>query len=137
MSEIDITRKFEGMTALAVDDDFDYQEIIKFFLESYGFNVITGESQAEAEDLIESENFDIAVFDLKMENSDSGFILSYKVKKKYPEKPVILVTNVTSETGFHFDVSTDEMRSWIKADAILDKDIRSEQLYKEINNLLG
>lgn len=129
--------KYIGKKALVIDDDIDYQGLIKFHLENYGFEVIIGSSQAEGEELIKQNNVDIAIFDLMMENSDSGFILSYKFKQKFPKIPVIIITNVTNETGFHFDVSTEEMRSWIKADAIIDKDIRNEQLYKEVHKLLG
>ena len=129
-------KKYQGKNALLVDDDFDFRELITFFLESYGFNVTVGSSQAEGEELIQKEKFDLAVFDLMMENSDSGFILSYKMKNKYPDVPVIIATSVTNETGLHFDASTDEMRSWIKADTIMDKDIRIEQLRSEIDKLL-
>jgi two-component system, OmpR family, response regulator len=129
-------KNYQGRSALLVDDDMDFRELISFYLESYGFDVITGSSQAEGEELIEKEKFDIAVFDLMMENADSGFILSYKVKNKYPDVPVIIATSVTNETGLHFDASTDEMRSWIKADTIMDKDIRIEQLRSEVDKLL-
>ena len=130
-------KKYQGRNALLVDDDVDFLELITFYLESYGFNVISGSSQAEGEKLIENEKFDVAVFDLMMENSDSGFILSYKLKRKYPEIPVIIATSVTNETGLSFDASTEEMRSWIKADTIMNKDIRIEQLRSEIDKLLG
>ena len=129
-------RNYKGMKALLVDDDMDFRDLITFFLETYGFEVISGSSQAEGEKLIKTEKFDIAVFDLMMENTDSGFILSYKLKNKYPNIPVIIATSVTNETGLHFDASTEEMRSWIKADVIMDKDIRIEQLKSEIDKLL-
>ncbi len=35
-----------------------------------------------------------------------------------------------------FDAATDEERSWIKADAMLAKPIRFEQLKREIDRLL-
>ncbi len=129
-------RDYKGMKALLVDDDMDFRDLITFYLETYGFEVISGSSQAEGEKLIEEEKFDIAIFDLMMENTDSGFILSYKLKNKYPNTPVIIATSVTNETGLHFDASTEEMRSWIKADIIMDKDIRIEQLKSEIDKLL-
>ena len=91
-------KNYKGKNALLVDDDYDFLDLITVFLESYGFNVISGTSQAEGEKLIETEKFDIAVFDLMMENTDSGFILSYKLKNKYPETPVIIATSVTNET---------------------------------------
>jgi hypothetical protein len=49
---------------------------------------------------------------------------------------VLLVTGVTSETGFEFDAQTSEERSWIKADGLLPKPIRYEQLIGEVKKLL-
>ena len=46
------------------------------------------------------------------------------------------VTGVASETGIDFDASTKEERSWIKADVVLDKPIRFEQLEREIHRLV-
>jgi len=133
----DKVKQYQGKTALLVDDDIDILEQTQLYLETFGFDVFTGISQAEGEQLIENEKYDIAVFDLMMENADSGFILSYKSKRKYPEVPIIIATAVTNETGLHFDVGTDEMRSWIKADVIMDKGIRMEQLLSQIEILLG
>jgi two-component system, OmpR family, response regulator len=132
-----VAKKYQGKKALLVDDDSDFQILVKLYLETIGFEVTVGDSQKDGEKLIQEGKYDLAIFDLMMENSDSGFILSYKSKIKHPEMPIIIVTNVTNETGFQFDVSTKEMRSWIKADAIMDKDIRKEQLLNEIEKLIG
>jgi hypothetical protein len=40
-----------------------------------------------------------------MENEDSGFILCYKLKRMYPEVPVIIATAVSAETGMWFGIS--------------------------------
>jgi DNA-binding NtrC family response regulator len=127
---------YTGKTALLVDDDIDFLEQHKMGLESIGFKVITAETQKDAAALIESEKYDLAVFDLMMENEDSGFILSYKSKKQNPDIPVIIATSVTNETGLQFDSATEESKSWVKADIMLDKDLRFEQLERAINTLL-
>ncbi|MBN2424047.1 MAG: response regulator [Calditrichaceae bacterium] len=121
---------------LIADDDPDILEQMRFRLEAWGFDVCAVESQKKAEEKIKAGKPALAIYDLMMENQDSGFVLSYLTKKMYPDVPVILITSVTSETGFHFDSSTEETREWIKADAVLDKDIRYEQLESEINRLL-
>lgn len=128
---------YAGKTALLVDDDPDCLAQVKMHLEGLGFKVASAETQSEGEKLIDSQSFDIAVFDLMLENQDSGFILSYKVKKKSPSVPVIIITGVTSETGIHFDLAGDDSKAWIKADAILDKQIRFEQLNREIDRLMS
>ncbi|MEI8007828.1 MAG: hypothetical protein WCI48_16610, partial [Bacteroidota bacterium] len=71
-----------------------------------------------------------------MENEDSGFILCYKMKKKYPEVPIIIATGVAAETGLSFDLNDENNRKWIKADTFLEKGIRSEKLKQEIDKLL-
>jgi len=123
-------------TILLVDDDFDFLTQMQIQLESAGFKVVTAESQAAAEALLEKKMPDLAILDLMMENLDGGFALAYHIKKRNANIPVILVTGVTSETGLEFDATTDEERSWIKADAFLAKPIRFEQLLREINKQL-
>lgn len=123
-------------TILIVDDDVDVLFQLRLKIEKFGFEVISAESQREGEKIIETLKPDLAIFDLMMENEDSGFILSYKIKKKYPDVPVILATGVTAETGMMFDLSQDSNKSWIKADLILDKGIRADQLEMEIKKLL-
>jgi DNA-binding NtrC family response regulator len=127
---------YTGKTALLVDDDIDFLEQHKMGLESIGFKVLTAESQKDGAALIETEKYDLAVFDLMMENEDSGFILSYKSKNKNPDVPVIIATSVTNETGMQFDSVTEESRSWVKADIMLDKNLRFEQLERAVNTLL-
>lgn len=123
-------------TILIVDDDPDYMFQMKMKVEIFGFEVVTADSQREAEKIIETFRPDLAIFDLMMENEDSGFILSYKIKKKYPDVPVILATAVTAETGMSFDLNEENHNSWIKADLLLDKGIRTDQLEMEIKKLL-
>ena len=123
-------------TILIVDDDMDYLLQTRIKVEQFGFKVITAESQKEAEKIIEVTHPDLAIFDLMMENDDSGFILCYKLKRKYPEVPIIIATGVTAETGMLFDITGDDERKWIKADLFLDKGIRADQLQREINRLL-
>ena len=123
-------------TILLVDDDQDYLYQMKTRVESFGFQTMLAESQKEAEALIESTKPDLAILDLMMENEDSGFILCYKMKKKYPGVPIIIATGVAAETGISFDINDEINRKWIRADRFLEKGIRSEKLKEEIYKLL-
>jgi len=122
--------------AFLADDDPDYLFQTRMKLESFGFEVISCDSQAEAERILENLKPDICIFDLMMENDDSGFILSYKTKRKYPDVPVIIATAVASETGISFSLETEMDRNWIKADLYLEKGLRADQLHREISKLL-
>lgn len=121
---------------LVAEDDFDAMEQMKINLKSYGFQVIAVDSQAEAEIIMLTTKPDLAIFDLMMEKQDSGFILSNKLKKLYPEVPIIIATAVGAETGIMFNIETKEDQKWLKADLILEKGIRPDQLFREISKLL-
>lgn len=123
-------------TILIVDDDMDYLFQMKMKVEQFGFDTITADGQKEAELIIETVRPDLAILDLMMESDDSGFILAYKIKRRYPDVPIIIATAVTAETGITFDINSDENKQWIKADLFLDKGIRADQLQREINKLL-
>ncbi len=123
-------------TVLLVDDDIDCLTQLNLHLEALGFNVVSVGSQKEAEKLLENLKPDLVITDLMMENKDSGFILSYKIKKKYPEVPVIIATAVTAETGLLFGLESEDDKKWIKADLYIEKGIRQDQLQREIHKLL-
>lgn len=123
-------------TVLLVDDDGDFLFQQRLQLEAAGFHVISAANGNEARDLLAQQIPDLAVIDVMMENPDAGFTLCYQIHKRDPSVPVILVTSVNSETGLDFATSSEEDRSWIKADALLAKPVRFEQLKREIDRLL-
>jgi two-component system alkaline phosphatase synthesis response regulator PhoP len=123
-------------TIMVADDDPDYLFQTVKGLEKAGYKTVAVESQAEAETLLLKLKPDLAVFDLMMENDDSGFILCYKLKRRYPDVPVILATAVSHETGISFGLDSEQEKSWIRADKYLEKGIRPEQLDQEIMKLL-
>jgi CheY-like chemotaxis protein len=127
----------EKLTVLLVDDDDDFLYQHRLQLEGAGFNVIAARGQKPAEEILGRLRPDVAVVDVMMENPDAGFVLCHHIRKKDPSIPVILVTSVNSETGMDFDLATEEDRVWIKADALLAKPIRFEQLLGEIDRLLA
>ncbi|HQH28687.1 MAG TPA: response regulator [Oligoflexia bacterium] len=127
----------ENITVLIVDDDLDALEYEQIILEQAGYKVARAESRAEAEEWIAGGKPDIALVDLMMETPDAGFVLCHHIKKKYPATPIIMLTCVESETGIEFDAATREERSWVKADALLKKPVRQEQLLREMTRLLN
>jgi DNA-binding response OmpR family regulator len=123
-------------SVLIVDDDVDYLAQLELQVRKLGFDVFTADTQKAGEVMINQRSFDLAIIDLMMEQKDSGFILCYKMKQKYPTMPVIIASAVTAETGLNFGVETQAEKSWIKADTFIEKGIRPDQLEREINKLL-
>ncbi len=125
-----------GRKILVVDDDVDYVAQLAAKLEAKGYEVLTADGVPAAREILAGQRPEVAVVDLMMANEDDGFRLCHHIKKVDATIPVILVTAVAGETGLDFDASTKEERSWIKADVVLDKPIRFEQLEREIHRLV-
>ena len=123
-------------TVLVVDDDPDFRIQQEMILKAAGYEVLTACNRVEGEQVLADRAVDALIADLMMDESDDGFILCYAAKKKDPTMPVILVTGVAHETGIEFDAATDEEKSWIKADVLLSKPIRAEQVLGELTRLL-
>jgi len=125
-----------NITVLLVDDDSDFLLQQRYELEAEGYKVVTAEGRKKAKEVLKKLKPDIAIIDLMMEAPDAGFVLSYEIKKRYPNTPVIMVTAVTGKTGIEFSSITDDEKHWIKADTIFTKPVRTEQLLKEIKRLV-
>lgn len=123
--------------ALVVDDDPDFLFQEGRALERLGFDVTEATGRADAIGKLAALQPDLAVVDLMMEEKDGGFILAHHIKKVSPGTKIILVTAVTGETGLSFEVGEQGKRSWIKAEAILAKPIRFEQLEREVARVMA
>ena len=124
-------------TVLIVDDDPDFLTQLELSLEACGCKVVKACSRREAEELLTGFRPDAAILDLMMDDFDDGFILAHHIKSKDATIPVIMATAVTAETGLQFDTVGESQRRWVKADAVLTKPLRFEQLKKELDRLLG
>ncbi|NLF26034.1 MAG: response regulator [Deltaproteobacteria bacterium] len=122
---------------LLVDDDYDFRLQNRLQLEAEGYSVVESESEAAAREFLEREQPDLVVVDLMLEEEDSGFGLCYFIKKHWPNLPIIIVTGVAAKVRIEFEAATAEERAWIKADTLMAKPVRFEQLLAEIERLLA
>lgn len=122
---------------LIVDDDTDHLDQISLIVRSAGYEVCTAQSRQEGEELMLAKAPDLAILDIMMEEKDAGFILAHNIKKLYPATPVILLSAVRAATGLDFSTRSVDAASWIKADMIMDKPVRPDQLKAEIRRLLA
>lgn len=78
---------------LVVDDNQPFLNLIKkvFYKHSDKYSLITTNNGYEAVDLIKNNVFSIVITDLQMPNMD-GYTLLEKMKKSYPDIPVIVIT---------------------------------------------
>ena len=122
---------------LLVDLDQDFRSNIRQSLGQLGFTVTDVENAEQASEQTKRIKFDLAIIDLMLENADSGFTLSYHFKKDFPKMPIVLLSKAQSEMNIDFSMESASERAWIKADALLNKPLRFEQLVYEIQRLLG
>ena len=122
---------------LVVDDDPDITEQITLVLEGDGYEVTTAGGREEAEQALLSAKPDLAIVDLMMEEKDSGFVLCHELRKLYPQTPIIILTSVKAATRLSFAPASAEQKSWVKADCVLDKPVRPEQLRNEVRRMLA
>ena len=116
---------YTGCHALIADPDLRFSSSLKEHLASLGFTVSTAREAEEAALAIPP---DLLICEIMLEHPDSGFVLLHHLRPRYPSMRAIIISGVSFRTGLHFDLSEPDFREWIKADAILDKDIRFEQL---------
>lgn len=76
---------------LLAEDDFDFANVLKQYLELYKYDVTWAENGEIALDFFKKELFDICVFDVMMPKLD-GFSLAEKITRINPEIPFIFLT---------------------------------------------
>ena len=80
---------------LVVDDELSMREFLKILLEKEGYDVSTAPDAANAIELINDQNFDLVISDIKMPGM-GGLTLLEKIKEINNTLPVIMVTAFAS-----------------------------------------
>jgi CheY-like chemotaxis protein len=135
-----VTKKKEKDTGkkskkvLLVDDDRDFLEMHTAVLEHRGYEVITAQNSIECLEKLEETKPDLVILDVMMEQFDSGFKATGKIKQKYKDLPVMLLTSIGAQTNLDFS-SSEEVLKVTGADVLLDKPVSPKVLIDEIERL--
>jgi CheY-like chemotaxis protein len=121
---------------LLVDDDEDFVEIHRTILEP-SYDVAVAYSAKEGLEIIQSGEFDLFIFDIMMEERDSGFSLTYTVRNdpRLKNIPIMLLTSAPKVTGFSFDLERD--KDWLKVDDLVEKPVKANVLLEKVAKLLS
>jgi len=127
----------EATTVLFVDDDRDFLDSKKVYLEARGYRVLTAESPEAALALLEHEIPGIIFLDLMMERVDDGFRLGYRIGKdeRLRHVPRVMLSAVAAETGKRFDGEAAGLREWSGLTRFLDKPVTGQQVLGIIEEL--
>lgn len=115
-----------------IDDDPDIVEATTILLESKGHTVVTAKNAVEAMRLIESENPDLILLDVMMDEPDDGFYLANKFRKLGFKTPIILLTSVAKSLGYEFGES-----ETLPINDFIEKPVTPTILMEKISRHLG
>ena len=124
-----------GKTILIVEDEKDLLDSYKELVESVGFSSMVAADGYQGLDILASQlgNIDLVLLDLMMPGVDGLEVLKAMKtnKEKYGDIPVIILTNMTSDTVIKeaFDLGASSY--------LVKIDLDYESLVKEIEKYLG
>jgi CheY-like chemotaxis protein len=122
---------------LIIDDDIDLVEAMRITLESEGFEIIDAQEGPKGLEKIKSEKPDLILLDVMMGTQDEGFHIAYQIRSEsdISDIPIIMLTAVGQETGFHFDKEKDG--DFLPVDEFLEKPINPDLLIEIVKKNLG
>lgn len=124
-----------GKTILIVEDEKDLLDSYKELVESAGFSSMVAADGYQGLDILSSQlgNIDLVLLDLMMPGVDGLEVLKAMKtnKEKYGDIPVVILTNMTSDTVIKeaFDLGASSY--------LVKIDLDYEGLVKEIEKYLG
>jgi DNA-binding response OmpR family regulator len=123
---------------LLVDDDVDFLEANRVALEAAGFEVLTATDSTSGVETAEKEHPSLIVMDLMMEKLYSGFhaVQALGAHEHTASIPVIMVSAVTTDTGFRVD-DDGSKPEWLKVVDFLNKPVDPIELAKKAKEVIG
>ncbi len=109
---------------LIVDDDIDFVEANRVALEARGLAVVTASDSREAVERARAEKPDLIIMDLMMERLYAGFsaVQALAAQEETAHIPIIMVSAVTTETGFRID-ENEQKPEWLRVVEFINKPI--------------
>lgn len=114
---------------LVIDDDIDIRESLQTILEVNGFETLCAPTAQRGMDAAGTFQPDLILCDLMMEEVDSGLTTANDIHERFPETPILLMSNVGTATSMNVDISSFGFRGVIQkpiVPSVLIETIREE-----------
>jgi two-component system response regulator HydG len=125
---------------LVVDDLPDWRKTLNGLLSDRGYIVQDAYSIDSALKLLESNNFDLTVIDLRLnernEKDEGGLELAAKIKRSWPKTKIILITGYGTSERIKRAMEPDLKTGQTLVDDYLPK-TETEKLIDLVENILG
>lgn len=112
---------------LVVDDDPNIRFVYNQLFSEKGYEVFEAESGKETFDILNNEEINLVVLDIKL-RLESGLNILQRIVKEFPNIPVVLCTAFASYQ--------DDYTSWL-ADGFIIKSSNPLELLTEVNHVLS
>lgn len=113
---------------LLVEDDQNFGDVLRSYLEMHDYDVNLATDGAQGMDLYSKNDFDLCIFDVMMPKKD-GFTLAREIREKDSEMPIIFLTAKA--------MKEDVLQGFkIGADDYITKPFNSEELLMRIQAIL-
>ncbi len=124
----------DKLTILLVDDDVDFIEVNKVFLEQEGYEVLTAHNSKQCMDVLKEQKPDGMIIDVMMDYKSEGFDLARDLRhsEEYKDIPLIMLTSVNSQFPYDFEPHG----TWLPVDIFLEKPIEGDKLAEQVNKQL-
>lgn len=122
---------------LVVDDDVDFVESVKDWLEANGMEVMVAHDGVTGLDMAVREKPDLMLLDVMMSTDTEGIEVSRRVSEhpQLQQMPVLMLTGVRKAKHLPFELEPDE--NWLPVRVVLEKPVPPDMLLREIHRLLG
>ena len=122
---------------LIIDNDVEFNEACKNFLQVTGYAVAYEQRESEAIKRIEEYNPDLILLDIFMDTKESGFDIATKINAndKLRKIPIIFLTGYFMQSGL-LDKEGEITKKWDNVVKILDKPVKPETLLRAIKQII-
>ncbi|HOZ49788.1 MAG TPA: response regulator [Candidatus Hydrogenedentes bacterium] len=122
---------------LLIDDDADFREACRVFLESAGFDVSDAGNPEEGISKVRTENPDLVILDVLMPSEYEGFGVARRIREelKMTTLPILMLTAVHEVKGTPYRFQPDQ--TFLPVEAFLDKPVPPETLVRKVHEMLG
>ena len=126
---LELSNSLENKVVLIVEDDESNRQLLELFLQSSHPKILKVENGVDAVELINKQDVDIILMDIKMPQMN-GLEATKQIKKMKPSIPIIIQTAYAM---------SNEREEAMKAgcDAYIAKPVKKNELLKIINELLS
>jgi CheY-like chemotaxis protein len=126
-----------AIKVLIIDNDSDFIEACKNFLESAGYEVASEQKESEAIAQVERVKPQVILLDLVMDTPQSGFNIAEKVNADQRLRliPIIFLTGYFTDTGL-VDKEKEIVARFPNVRKVLDKPVKPAVLLEALQKVL-